>query len=174
MTPQRLDDFKDIHVGVRCFIIGNAPSLKGMPLRKLENELIFTVNRGYLAAGLGLPPSAYYVVADPMFYRQYYLECRAAKVGTRFYRQNVFDLPEYQNATDREEAYAYPYVESPQMDEPGGRFSTDFVAKGTYRGGTVLLEAVQIANLWDSLRSIFWDAVSIMIRRTLIFIRHPP
>ena len=41
-------EFKDIHVGQRCFIIGNGPSLRQTNLSKLKNEFTFGMNRIYL------------------------------------------------------------------------------------------------------------------------------
>lgn len=132
-------------MGARCFVVGNGPSLAGMPLGLLACEWFFCVNRGYLAQTLGLPFPPYYVVADPNFYNQYHAEIRQAAVGTRFYRENIATTRAYVEAAEREDAYFYPYIGAPQMDEPGGAFSTDFITQGTSRGGTVLLEAIQIA-----------------------------
>jgi hypothetical protein len=140
-----LTNLRGMHESARCFVVGNGPSLTGMPLQLLEGEIIFSVNRGYLARAIGLPKSTYYIIADPHFYRQYTGEVRHADVGTRFYRQNVMQLPEYAEAADREDAYLFPWVPLPQMDEPGGFFSTDFAATGAFRGGTVIIDAFQIA-----------------------------
>ena len=38
-------EFKDIHKGQRCFIVGNGPSLNDEDLSLLENEYVFTVNK---------------------------------------------------------------------------------------------------------------------------------
>lgn len=54
LHPQRRDsirqlaNFKDIHLGKRCFIIGNGPSLKKTDLSKLRDEYTFGLNRIYL------------------------------------------------------------------------------------------------------------------------------
>jgi len=140
-----LNGFRDCHAGARCFVVGNGPSLAGMPLGLLAGEWFFCVNRGYLAQTLGLPFPPYYVVADPNFYNQYHEEIRQAAVGTRLYRENIATTRAYAEAAEHENAYFYPYIGTPQMDEPGGAFSTDFITQGTSRGGTVLLDAIQIA-----------------------------
>jgi hypothetical protein len=44
----RLAAFKDIHLGQRCFIIGNGPSLKNTALTRLKEEYTFGLNRIYL------------------------------------------------------------------------------------------------------------------------------
>lgn len=45
---KRLDALKDIHLGERCFIVGNGPSLKQMDLTLLREEYTFGMNRIYL------------------------------------------------------------------------------------------------------------------------------
>ena len=45
----RLAELKDVHRGKRAFIIGNGPSLKQTDLSKLKNEVMFAMNRFYLA-----------------------------------------------------------------------------------------------------------------------------
>ena len=44
----RLNSFRDRHIGERCFIIGNGPSLKQTDLSLLSNETTFGMNRIYL------------------------------------------------------------------------------------------------------------------------------
>jgi hypothetical protein len=44
----QLEQFKDLHRGKRCFILGNGPSLNQMDLRPLEDEYTFGLNRIYL------------------------------------------------------------------------------------------------------------------------------
>jgi hypothetical protein len=137
-----LDSFKDIHKGKRCFLVGNGPSLAKLDLAKLQGELAFTVNRGYLAANLGLPQTPYYIITDPLTYQPYLDEVRQARVGLRFYRADVFDLPEYIDAPHREPAIRVPFHRAPTMDE--GYFAED-ATTGVFRGFTVLLDAAQLA-----------------------------
>lgn len=54
-----LGDFKDIHTGKRAFIACNGPGLNDIPVEKLEGEIVFSLNRGYLKVGL---PITYIVV----------------------------------------------------------------------------------------------------------------
>jgi hypothetical protein len=145
-APQRnlpsLASFKDLHKGQRCFLVGNGPSLARLDLTNLRGELAFTVNRGYLAANLGLPKTPYYLITDPLTYQPYAEEVRQAQVGLRFYRADVFDLPEYCNSPDREPAIKLPFHRTPTMDE--GHFAED-ATTGVFRGFTVLLDAAQLA-----------------------------
>lgn len=139
-----LEAFRDRHRGERCFVVGTAPSLGALDLTRLAGEYAFTVNRGYLAAAQGQPTSPYYVMSDPLTYRPYAREVRQASVGVRFYRSDVCELPEYRDAPDREAAVRFPFHVAPTMDE--GYFAEDAVT-GTYRGFTVVLDAVQLAFL---------------------------
>lgn len=140
----RLLPFRNRHRGERCFVVGCAPSLGKMDLSRLAGERIFSVNRGYLSASFGLPVSTYYVVGDPQTYQAYWSEIRTAGVGQRFYKANVYDLPEYSAAaeSDREDAIRVPFFESPTMDL--GHFATE-ASDGIFRGFTVVLDAVQLA-----------------------------
>jgi len=142
MQLPTLESFKDRHKGERCFLIGNGPSLARLDLTRLRGEVAFTVNRGYLAAGVGLPKTPYYLMADPLTYGPYHTEVRRAKVGLRFYRADVFDLPDYIDAPDREPAIRVPFHRTPTMDE--GYFAED-PTLGVFRGFTVLLDAAQLA-----------------------------
>ena len=44
----RLEVYRDLHRGKRCFVIGNGPSLKQTDLSLLKNEFTFGLNRIYL------------------------------------------------------------------------------------------------------------------------------
>lgn len=46
---RQLATYKDKHLGERCFIIGNGPSLKETDVSRLEGEYTFGMNRIYLA-----------------------------------------------------------------------------------------------------------------------------
>jgi hypothetical protein len=137
-----LGSYKNLHKGERCFLVGNGPSLSKLDLTKLEGELAFTVNRGYLAASVGLPKTPYYLITDPLTYAPYAAEVRQADVGMRFYRADVCDLPEYRDALDREPAIRVPFHRAPTMDH--GYFAED-ATTGVFRGFTVLLDAAQLA-----------------------------
>jgi len=44
-NPTNIIDFKNIHQGKRCFIIGNGPSLQETPLEELNSEYTFATNK---------------------------------------------------------------------------------------------------------------------------------
>jgi hypothetical protein len=65
ISIQNLKKFKDIHLGERCFIIGNGPSLKNTDLSLLQNEYTFGMNRIYLLfPELGFSSTYYLSVND--------------------------------------------------------------------------------------------------------------
>lgn len=47
-SVRRLQGYKNIYAGERCFIIGNGPSLKKTNMRLIENEYTFGMNRIFL------------------------------------------------------------------------------------------------------------------------------
>jgi hypothetical protein len=47
-NQSRLESFRDMYKGKRCFIMGNGPSLRKMDLSPLRNEITFGLNRIYL------------------------------------------------------------------------------------------------------------------------------
>jgi hypothetical protein len=112
-------------------------------LSALKNDIIFAVNRGYLARSAGLPKPTFHVISDLRTYRANTAEIRAADVGLRFYRSKVARSREYQGTNDREFAIPFEFDKRRLMHQ--GHFSDD-VFQGTARGKTVVLDAVQIAT----------------------------
>lgn len=53
---------KNRHLGQRCFIVGNGPSVKEIDLRRLHGETVFSVSNGYLHEGYGTMAPAYHCV----------------------------------------------------------------------------------------------------------------
>jgi hypothetical protein len=43
-----LEIFKDAHANQRAFIACSGPSLNTVPVKKLNGEIVFALNRGYL------------------------------------------------------------------------------------------------------------------------------
>lgn len=65
ISRKGLGQFRNIHQGKRCFIMGNGPSLKQTDLTKLKNEYTFGMNRIYLAFDdMGFETSYYVSVND--------------------------------------------------------------------------------------------------------------
>lgn len=58
-------DIKDRHLGQRCFILGNAPSLNEHDLTRLANEVVFMVNRSFQYPSYEAIAPTYHVFVDP-------------------------------------------------------------------------------------------------------------
>lgn len=60
-------ELKNKHLGERCFILGNGPSLKEVDLTKIQNEILFAVN--FFAKSYLFPQiyPSYYCVIDSAF-----------------------------------------------------------------------------------------------------------
>jgi hypothetical protein len=71
-NERKIKKLKNKHVGKRCFIIGNGPSLKVEDLNKLDNEITFASNKIYLAFEHVKWRPTYYVVVDKTVARQNY------------------------------------------------------------------------------------------------------
>jgi hypothetical protein len=77
---ERLKAFRDRHIGERCFIIGNGPSLKVTDLSLLRNEITFGMNRIYLMfEELGFP-TTYFFAINTLVIEQCASEIRALPI----------------------------------------------------------------------------------------------
>jgi hypothetical protein len=138
---RNIAELRDLEAGHRCFIVATGPSLGKVPLGLLAGDFVIGVNRAYVALGQGLPHIDILVVADPAAYHTYHEELEAAPAACRLYRSNVHALVTAKGHDPRR-SLSYPFHMEPWMDE--GCFAKDLTA-GTYRGATVVLEAVQVA-----------------------------
>lgn len=130
-----LEKFKNINRGKRCFIIGNAPSLKYEDLEKLYKmgEICFGVNRIYKAFGKTQWRPTYYVAVDNEICKNDYsiiesIEC------TKFIRHFYNEI----NWKDKK-IYEFGGLSSKNIE-----FSKDIV-NGVYIGNTVIYDSLQIA-----------------------------
>lgn len=60
--------FKDCEKGKRCFILGNGPSINKVPLKKLANEITFTVNQLPRREDFADLKTNYHMWADERFF----------------------------------------------------------------------------------------------------------
>lgn len=67
---QHLGSYKDSHLGERCFIIGNGPSLKKMDLSRLKDEYTFGMNRIYLLFNELTFTTTYYLSVNDLVIEQ--------------------------------------------------------------------------------------------------------
>jgi len=81
---RKLAALKDSHIGERCFVAGNGPSLRNTDLSKLKGEFSFGFNRIFLAAEeLGFVPSCLVAIND-LVIEQSAAELQAAQMPKFF------------------------------------------------------------------------------------------
>ncbi|MDY6906222.1 MAG: FkbM family methyltransferase [Thermodesulfobacteriota bacterium] len=130
---KQLWHFKNEHMGERCVIIGNGPSLNKMDLSFLQNEVCFGFNRIYLGfEKWGFVPT-YYIAVNNLVIEQF-----AADIAdipcTKFISSERFDyLPASDDTVFIRSRISYD-----------GDFSRD-PRKGLFLGSTVTYVALQMA-----------------------------
>jgi len=131
-NKENLKSFRNIHLGERCFILANGPSLKLMDLSHLKDEYTIGMNRIYLnQKKMGFLPT-YIVVSDVKIQiRQFYSELEKVTT-TKFFNWNG---RKYFN-TENDIIYFR------QTFQP--EFSDDFAA-GVWGGHSVTNVCIQLA-----------------------------
>lgn len=123
--------YRDTHVGDRCVIIGNGPSLRDTDLGLLRNEITFGLNRIYLWHDrLGFRPT-YHVVVNQLVVEQCADDFRQLK------------SPIFTSTASRDflaDLHGVEYLTTLR----GPRFSRN-AAHGIWEGGTVTYVAMQLA-----------------------------
>lgn len=128
---RRLSTYKNIHLGERCFIIGNGPSIKITDLSLLRDEYTFGMNRIYLLFDeLNFLPS-YYVSVNRLVLEQCAQEI-AQLTMPKFIKWD----------THRFIGEAKDLLFLLLLEKPG--FHPD-ITKGIWEGATVTYVAMQIA-----------------------------
>ena len=67
-TPLR--QFKNKHIGQRCFIVATGPSLTIEDVSKLKNEICWSMNSGFKLINSADFHPAYYAIADGTVYQR--------------------------------------------------------------------------------------------------------
>jgi hypothetical protein len=133
-SVRRLQHYHQRHVGERCFIIGNGPSLKQTDLSKLKGEITFGLNRIYLAFDqLNFLPT-YYVAVNDLVIEQCLSEILA------------LPMPRFLSWRSRRFFTAAPDAQTIFLHTTysGAKFATD--ARGRlWEGATVTYVALQLA-----------------------------
>jgi hypothetical protein len=134
LSKSRLLATVDSQIGKRCFIIGNGPSLAGMDLSPLKNEITFGLNRIYLLfEKMDFLPT-YYVCVNELVLEQFSGEIKQLKMP-KFINWNRRQLFDFNN----------PSIIPVRVSLLDG-FNTD-PFRAFYGGGTVTYVALQIAYL---------------------------
>jgi hypothetical protein len=133
-----LKKFKNKHLNMRCFIIGNGPSLNVSDLEKLKKEITFAFNRIYYIFDKTDWRPTYYCSEDDKTIFKSKEEINNLKIENKFFPVNFpWDYKiHFKNANH----YIFKYGD--RMTEP--KFSEDIV-KGIYWGNTVAYTAIQLA-----------------------------
>jgi hypothetical protein len=130
----RLKQWKDVHAGERCFVMGNGPSLGKMDLSPLKHELTFGLNRIYLLfEKIDFYPT-YYVAINELVLEQFAQEIKTVPSPKflNWTRRDLFDL-------------ADPTIHFLKTIFPlQDRFNID-ITKPLCIGATVTFVALQIA-----------------------------
>ncbi|MCH7867681.1 MAG: DUF115 domain-containing protein [Myxococcales bacterium] len=110
-----IGQFRDIHSGQRCFVLGCGPSLKQHDPAPLANEFTFGMNGTFLLHDwLGFE-STYYAVEDALFHEDRFqdikdlvrasvsffplqLECHGFNRSNRYYYRGIQDFDDVQSA----------------------------------------------------------------------------
>jgi hypothetical protein len=126
------------HLGKRCFIIGNGPSLTSEDLDRLKNEITFAFNRIYYIFDRTDWRPTYYCSEDNKTIFNSKDEINNLNIENKFFPVN---FPwDYKISFKNAKYYIFKFGD--RHVEP--KFSDDIV-KGIYWGNTVAYTAIQIA-----------------------------
>jgi hypothetical protein len=137
-TGKNIRTLKNIHMGKRCFIIGNGPSLTIEDLDKLKNEITFAFNRIYYIFDKTNWRPTYYCSEDDKTIFKSKDEINNLMIEKKFFPVN-FPL-DYKIHFKNANYYIFKFGD--RNVEP--KFSNDIV-KGIYWGNTVAYSAIQMA-----------------------------
>jgi len=127
-----LKHYKDIHLGKRCVIIGNGPSLKNTDLIKIKDEIKFGLNRIYLLLNEADFNITYYVCSNRLVLSQFRDEIIKNVTVPKFTVWEHYDI-----------AKDIPDIHFTYRHNRTG-FYPD-ITKGIWGGATVTYMAMQIA-----------------------------
>ncbi len=134
-NTERIRHYRKKHVGQRCFLIGNGPSLKDMDLAPLKDEVTFGFNRIYLLFEKIGFETTYLVVSNLNVIRQFQDDIMALRC-TKFLSEKARD-----GIQPRDDIMFLKHVGGPDYPPT---FSRD-AAREVCGGGTVTYAAMQLA-----------------------------
>lgn len=129
-----IEDFADVHLDRRCFIIGSGPSLREQDLTPLAREITFTSNRAYLAWPRMGGPSTYWCVEDVLDVQQWSSEFRELRGTVKLIADDIGELGDG--------SVLVPFVRERFTIEQGPRFGLEPPFKW---GATVSYMMLQLA-----------------------------
>ncbi len=146
-SGKKLKRLRNNHIGKRCFIVGNGPSLTAEDLDKLRNEITFAFNRIYYIFDKTDWRPTYYCSEDDKTIFKSKEEINNLKIENKFFPVN---FPwDYKIHFKNAKYYIFKFGD--RNVEP--KFSEDIV-KGIYWGNTVAYTAIQMA-VYMGIREIY-------------------
>jgi len=138
---RKLERFRDAHLGERCVIVCNGPSLNAMDLTVLRGEVVFGMNKIHLGlARFGFYPR-YLVAVNDKVIEQAANELARMTCIKFLSRNGVGKLPGGLEGKLAENAFTY-HIKTRSVED---RFCRD-ISVGVREGGTVTYAALQIAH----------------------------
>ena len=137
-------NYKNLHKGKRCFIIGNGPSLKPEDLDLLNNEITFGTNRIYGIYGKTKWRPTYYCIQDFMLINDLISDIivKTKESKIRFFPINNYR--KHYKILNRQKNIKYFYLNIKGFNPQLPRFSED-ISKEVFEGQTITYTALQIA-----------------------------
>lgn len=129
---RKLAAFKDIHLGQRCFVVANGPSLKHMDLSLLKDEITIGMNRIYLLFDDHFE-TTYHTAINELVLEQFHTDIAKLR-PTKFLNWKQHKL--FRESED----VNYLFISQSLVDG----FSKD-LTKNLYSGGTVTYTSLQLA-----------------------------
>lgn len=138
---RRLENFKNIHEGDRCFLVGTGPSLNNTNFSLIRGEIIFGVNTFYRGLSKFGVSCKYYGIADEIIFREHWKPIFDLNIPV-FITSSASDFYKKEKARGKFEEYKEKEILAINWlrNEPRIAFSID-LSKGTYWAGTVIYEA---------------------------------
>ena len=138
----RLQEFKNAHLGKRCFIVATGPSLKVSDLNKLKNEITFGMNSIYLAYKDTEWRPTYYAIQDPLVYEKIHHELRTEDFKVGFFGSII-----KKNKPKGDNWYEFP-LDLLNHQIPRAKLNTKFsddIVHRVYSGYNIAYTTLQIA-----------------------------
>ena len=140
----KVRQFRDIHRGRHCFVLGNGPSLNAVDLVRLNREYTFGVNGIHLAhEDKGFEPT-YYIVEDGLYLEQHASEINKIDYSVRFFPERYSDFISQPCGDTYFLLFDWSVYNSKLLDYRNPNFSTD-VEQRTGTGGSIIFVALQLA-----------------------------
>lgn len=141
---KKLKEYKNIHNGGRCFIIGNGPSLRVRDLESIKGELSFASNRIFDLYSKTEWRPTYYGIQDFYVLKEISEEVEKEELGSKV-RFIVSNRPEYMcHDMKVDKKNRFFYLGTCLSENRTVKFATDF-SKTVGHGGTITYAMIQLA-----------------------------